>query len=75
MDDQIEQVIEQMLRRHIVRSDAWIAERLKETNPEMVTSVRLKLESRGKLPHMSYYIDSNGHVWPRNTERVTEAVT
>jgi hypothetical protein len=74
MDDRIEQVIEQMLRRYIVRSDVWIAERVEGTSAEMVTTVRLKLESRGKLPHLSHYIDSNGRVWPRDTEHVTEAV-
>ena len=73
MDDRIEQAIEQMLRRYIVRSDAWIAARIEGTSAEIVTTVRLKMESQGRLPHLAHYIDSNGHVWPRNTEHLTEA--
>jgi hypothetical protein len=70
MDQNIKQAIAKMLRHNVVRSDAWIARRIKGARPEMVRAVRLILERRGKLPHVSYYIDSNGRVWPRDFESV-----
>ena len=72
MDQNVKLAIEKMLRHNVVRSDAWIARRVKDASPEMVRGVRLLLERRGKLPHVSYYIYSNGRVWPRDFDSVPQ---
>ena len=72
MDQNVKLAIEKMLRHNVVRSDAWIARRVKGASPEMVGGVRHILERRGKLPHVSHYIDSNGRVWPRDFESIPQ---
>lgn len=72
MDQYVMLSIEKMLRHNIVCSDVWIARRLKNAGRDMAQGVAIFLEHRGKRPHVSQYVGSNGRVGPRDFDRVPQ---